>query len=368
VVVIVFAAGCEQDNRLSPAEFLAMEDAGAFGGPATQPATQPADQPFAPWAQKTTYTVGPGDTLKITISGLEQVGLPGTHNVRIDENGQVTLPSIGVAKITGQTLDEVQTTLQKAYSPKYIRETRVTAEVASYRTVEVLVVGEVRTPKAVELRGDKSSVLQAILQAGGPNDFAGSQVMLIPARAPDKPVFFDLDKRDGLVRAARTGLIQDADLLVVDRRNSDTVYVQGLVNTPGAVPLPRGAAVSALQALAAAGGTLLEFEPIEATLMRRKTSGELVRVRLDLQKMLRGKEPDLAMAPGDVLIIPHTLATRVEAYLAKNLILRAGVDYDAIRFEQTSRAIRASNSNSSSLADQLTFPSILPPTGAVGVP
>lgn len=362
VPVFLAAAGCEPDTRISPAEFLAMQDEGLLAEPtATQPTSQPADA--EPWGQKS-YRIGAGDTLRITISGLEQVGLPGTHTVRVEDNGTVVLPSVGAVSVTELTLDEAQSRIQSAYVPRYIRETRVTVEVTTYRTIEVMVLGEVRTPAAVQLRGDRSSVLQALLAAGGPNDAAGSQVMLIPARKPGSAMFFDLGRREGLIRAARTGVLEDADVLVVDRRSNDVVYVQGLVNTPGSVPLPRGATISALQSVAAAGGTLLAFEPVEATLMRRRPTGELVRVKLNLQKMLKGQEPDLALAAGDILIVPHTIATRLEEYAARNLTLRAGVNYDAIQFEQARRAIHAANT-SQSLADSLTLPSITPPSRVV---
>jgi len=328
--VALALTGCQQvDSRITVQEFLALEAAGEAGVEAP-PATQPAvPEPLTP----TAYRVGSGDILTITITGLETIGLPGTYTVRVNEQGRTLLPTIGEVEVAGLTLAEVESKLHKAYVPRYIKETQVTAQIAEsalgtplYQPIDVVVMGEVRTPTTVALRRDKASALQAILAAGGPTDYASGRVVVIPARNPDSPAVFDMSSRADIVRAARPGTVQASDVVVVERRRNDFVYVQGLVNVPGAVPVAPGAKLSVLQAIAASGGPLLAFSPKEGTLIRRRPNGELIRVRLDLQRMVAGEDPDLALAPGDVVSVPHTDATRLEEFLAKSFIFRFGTD------------------------------------------
>jgi protein involved in polysaccharide export with SLBB domain len=233
---------------------------------------------------------------------------------------------VGEIHVTDLTLDQVEEVIHDAYVPKFIRETQVSANIVSYRMIDVIVLGEVRTPAPIELRGDKSSVLQAVLAAGGLTPVADGQVTLLRVQSPDKPVIFDLKSRVDLVRAAQPGTVGNSDVLIVERGANDYVYVQGLVNTPGPILMPQGTQMSVMQAIASAGGTLHAFAPKEVTLMRRQPDGDLIRVRLDLHRLTLGEDPDLALAAGDMVHIPHTAGTRFEEFLAKTLYFRAGVD------------------------------------------
>lgn len=321
------SAGCQPDTRLSVGTFLAMEAAAGRLDQTGMPAatTQPAETTLEPW-NPGPYKIGSGDVLTVNVAGLDAVGLPGSYTLRVNEQGQIGLPSVGQVPVAGMILDEVEKAIQSAYVLRFIQETQVAVEIATYRSIDLIVLGEVRTPAPVELRRDRSSILQALLAAGGPTEFADGRVTWIPSRAPDQTVSLDLSKRADLIRAAKIGMLQDSDVLLVERRSADAVYVAGLVNIPGPVPMPTGSTMSVMQAIGAAGGTLLEYCPNEATLMRRMPNGELVRVKLELNRIKIGEDPDLKLAAGDMLIVPHNTSTRIEEFLAKAFIFRFGLD------------------------------------------
>jgi hypothetical protein len=90
--------------------------------------------------------------------------------------------------------------------------------------------------------------------------------------------------------------------------------------------MPRGASISVSQAIAAAGGTLHAFSPKEATLMRRQSDGGLIRAKLELDRIMQGEDPDVLLAAGDILIVPHTFETRLEEFLARAFVFRFGMD------------------------------------------
>jgi len=324
---VVVETGCRPDTRLSLGTFLAMEEAvgrldqAGVGSPVTQPAS--AD--LEPWYPGP-YQLGPGDVVTVNVAGLDAVGLPGEYTLRVNDTGQVQMPSVGSISVRGMTLDEVEGVIKAAYVPRLIHDTQVAVTITTYRAIDLIVLGEVATPAPIELRYDRSSILQAILAAGGPTEFADGRVTWIPSRDPKAVVVLDLTKRVDLVRAAKVGMIQDSDVLIVERRSTDVVYVAGLVNLPGPMPLPRGSTISVMQAIGAAGGTLLEFCPTEATLMRRRPTGELVRVKLELDRIKSGMDPDITLAAGDILVVPHNANTRMEEFLAKAFIFRFGLD------------------------------------------
>jgi polysaccharide export outer membrane protein len=296
--------------------------------PTTQPAGVAAKVQLPAQAPKPSgpYRVGPGDVLEVTLAGLEEVGLTGALSLRVSEQGTVTMDPVGSIHVADLTLDQVESAIHDAYVPKYIKETQVSANIISYRMIDVIVLGAVQQPTPIELRGDKSSLLHAILAAGGPTEVADGRITLLKVRTPDEPVVYDLNARSDLVRAAQPGTVEHSDVIIVERGTNDYIYVQGLVNTPGPVPMPPRTQMSVLQAIGAAGGTLHAFSPREATLMRRKPDGDLIRVRLDLHALARGEDPDLALAPGDMVYVPHTSGTRFEEFLARTLYFRAGVD------------------------------------------
>jgi protein involved in polysaccharide export with SLBB domain len=201
----------------------------------------------------------------------------------------------------------------------------VTVEVTEYHLMDVMVLGDVARPSTVELRRDRMSVLHALLAAGGPVEFEG-RVTIIPAHDPDDPVRFDLGDAPELAQAAKAGVLKDGDVMIVDRRPQSAVFVLGLVNLPGPVPMPRATSLSVLQALGSAGGTRLEFQPKDATVLRRNPDGTVLRVRLDLQRTMNGDDPDIRLAAGDILLVPHNADTRIEEFIARNLRMGFGLD------------------------------------------
>lgn len=325
-IAAALLGGCE-DHRIPLSAYLADQEAGQVQvGPDGIPTTEPAPPPLEPWSPGP-YKLGPGDVIGVSVSGLEKLGMAAVQQARVTEKGEVILPMVGRVQVGGMPLDEVEAQIKAQYVPKYLKDTDVTAQIVSYQPISVMVMGDVLRlsggAQLIDLRRDKASVLQAVLSSGGAQDYGG-KVTVIPAKDPQHPIQYNLNNRLDLARAARAGSIEEADLVIVDARPNDAVYIQGLVNAPGPIPLPRHARMTILQAIAAAGGTMLAFEPREATLMRHGSSGELVSVKIDLDRVKEGKDPDMALAAGDILLLPHNASTRVEEYIAKSLQFRVG--------------------------------------------
>ena len=84
------------------------------------------------------------------------------------------------------------------------------------------------------------------------------------------------------------------------------VFVQGQVNKPGAFPLEPG--MTALQALADAGGVTKEAAEDSVVLIRRDACGHPTGQRLDLASAVDnpGRGEDASLMPYDVLVVPRS--------------------------------------------------------------
>lgn len=106
------------------------------------------------------YTLGAGDTLRITVFGQENL----SGEFTIEPNGMVSFPLIKEVPAAGMTARELEKTLTSELSPDYVVDARVTVEVINYRDMYIL--GEVQLPGKYDYVPNMT-VLQAVAIAGG---------------------------------------------------------------------------------------------------------------------------------------------------------------------------------------------------------
>ena len=108
----------------------------------------------------TGYRLGSGDKVRITVFG--ENDLSGTFDVATD--GTLALPLIGSVRAGGQTLRELEATVQAKLRDGYLKDPRVSAEVANYRPF--FIIGEVKTPGSYPYV-NHMTVLNAVALGGG---------------------------------------------------------------------------------------------------------------------------------------------------------------------------------------------------------
>ena len=361
LVVLGGGVGCA-DHRVSLEAFQELqreqaETAQAETSAATsQPAdTESIDRHLGP------YKVGPSDVLLVTLTTTDQTGaIPPVLQARVDRDGNVALPLVGPVKIAGMELEDAEAAVQKAFVPNIIRELVAHLSIVTADATRVLVVGAVTIPGLVQLRNTESNLLFAIVQAGGVSELASGQVTLQRLRRPGEEVTLNLTTPEELKAALALNPLEDGDIIKVHAAEPNTIYAGGLVNAPRPLVFAPGVRVTVLQALAAAGGLRTDVFPREATLIRRMPDGEDVQVRLDLNRLTTGKDPNITLAAGDILWVPDTWDTRVQDWINKNIFFRAGVtatagvNYNAtgIEFLNSNAQQRLLNNSGSTLQDQ----------------
>lgn len=293
------------------------------------------------------YTVGTNDVLIITFTGLSEQFAQHRLTVRVHDEGTIMLPMVGKLAVAGLDLKGVEKALYEAHVPAYVKDLGVFVELGGPEATTVVVVGAAGQSGLVSLPRNERNVLYALSHAVGFGPDGSGIVHVKPLR-PDRDVqSYDLTSVNDLRRALLAQPLESGDMIVVEPADPSAIYVTGLVNIPGPIPIPKNGNLSLARTIAAAGGLRDFLNPREATLWRRLANGEQVRVKLSLEDVLAGKTPDLALHPGDILDVPHTAETRFLEWVAANVRLGPfGVTavYDPLA-DRRARILRNDNGN-----------------------
>lgn len=144
------------------------------------------------------YRIGVDDRLQITV--WRNPDLSVTVPVRPD--GKISAPLIGDVQAGGNTPTQVAALIKDKLSA-YIREPNVTVMLTELRSHEFLsrvrVTGAVRTPRSMPYR-QGMTVLDAVLEAGGVNDFAAPNRTKLYRKQKTKTDLMDIDLGDILTK------------------------------------------------------------------------------------------------------------------------------------------------------------------------
>lgn len=301
--------------------------------PVFAPTTSPAKRP---------YLLGPEDVITVSLTGLSGIDTLSEAtevNARIAHDGTINLPLVGAIDVAGYDVVDAEKAIRAAYVPRFVPTLAVGVQIAQFKTTDIVVVGAAQLPGLVYLRRNERDVLHAVAAAGGMAQNASGEVILRRINQPDSEIRLFLRDPAKLRSVLALDPLQSGDVVDVVAAQPNTIFVGGLVNLPGPREFPPGTKVSILQALAASGGVIEDVFPKEGTLIRSMPNGEDVHVKLDLDRLRSGKDPNLQLAAGDILWVPETFGTRTMAFLNQSLFFRAGatVSYNVTGVEYLNR-------------------------------
>jgi len=337
----VCLSGCAQEYRMSMDDFLAMERT-----PPPVEASSSAEVAASVAKSFSPYRVGPGDVIEIRALGGDGKDIYPPFQVRVDREGTIDLPNLDSFRVADMELEDVEDAIKAAYVPNVHRDMVVHVTPISADTTDVLVVGAVTQPGLIPLRRTERNLLFAIVGAGGVSEAASGAATLRRLRDPAAEHTFDLTDPAQLQAALALAPLEHGDIVEVHAAPQNTVFVGGLVQRAGPQPYPVGTEVNVLQVLAAAGGLRTDVNPKEGTLVRRMPDGTDVHVKLDLERLSTGLDPNLTLAAGDIVWVPETFETRLADFINRNVFLRAGisVNYNVSGVEFLNRRSQQSRS------------------------
>lgn len=331
---LIGMTGCGPDPRMSVEQFIELQR--RFEDKAPEPEAAPPDY-SAIDRLLGPYRVGPGDTITVTFSGTDLPFAP-TVTARIDREGNLSLPLVAPIRVAELELEDVDAVIKAAYVPGIVKDLSVHTEVATPETTRVLVVGAVQLPGYTRLRRTERNLVLSVVLAGGVTSDATGRTTLRRLRRPGEEWRFDLTDPEQVRAAMNLEPLENGDMIEVEA-SPRAVFIGGLVNTPGPLLLDPGVEVNLLQAIAAAGGLRTDITPREGTLIRRMPDGSDAMVKINLDKLAAMQSANLKLAAGDVLWVPHTVETRIQDWINRNIFLRAGatVNYNVSGIEFMNR-------------------------------
>ncbi|WP_269501779.1 polysaccharide biosynthesis/export family protein [Burkholderia sp. IMCC1007] len=209
------------------------------------------------------YRIGAGDVLQVTVwdhpelaaaqgaapQGTPRAADPVTGFV-VDPRGNLSFPFAGSVPVAGLTAGAAQARIAAALSRVY-RNPQVTLRVASFRSQQVYIDGEVRTPGAQPVNDVPMTLYEALGRAGGLSQTADQSRMTLVRDGETYSLDLSRMLRQGVNPA--DVVLAAGDLLHVPARSDYGVYVMGEVNKPArAVPL-RDGRLTLSEALSQAG-------------------------------------------------------------------------------------------------------------------
>ncbi len=173
------------------------------------------------------YRVGAQDLLDVTVFGVPDL----SRTVRVNSNGQISLPLVGGVQAGGHTIPELERLIAEALEKTYLQNPQVSVFVKEYTSQRVTLEGALKSPGIYPITG-KTSLLQAIAVAGGLDPLADMKGIVIFRQIQGKKMaaVFDL----GQVQAGRSEdpQVYGDDVIVVEASGSKTALRRFIETIP----------------------------------------------------------------------------------------------------------------------------------------
>ena len=271
-----------------------------FSGPATAsvaaynqtltPTTDPAI--LYPGERDIVLTVGDMISVKLFTDGAY------TNSVRINNDGTVLLPLIGIIHLEGLTVTKAEQLIAETLSADGMyRDPQITLQITEGPNAVVTIVGEAHG--VIPVIGSKR-LLDVLSLAGGLPPTA-SHVLTINRPGVPQPIVVDLGT-DPMRSSLDDIPIFPGDTIVVSRIG--IVYIFGAFGgTAGTVSLNAYTPLTLTEATALSGG--IKWEGRSGDLRIIRTVGDRRTVAVyNIRKVLNGKVPDPILQPNDIVYYP----------------------------------------------------------------
>jgi polysaccharide biosynthesis/export protein len=290
-----------------------------------------------------------GDVLEVSmVTDYERMASTSTP-VRVANDGTIVVPLVGKVGVVGLEVEQAEQLIAaESIARGVYRNPCITLTMKQCRTNKITVVGAVDKPGTVDLPRASSSLLNALVAAGGLTKDADSEVEIRCTDAsnlhPNQPTAGNLHAADrmsnNLIQASyqqeQSGAgplsvikislnsvaagaeklpeLHDGDVVYVAKRTPKPIYVIGLVRKPGEFPFPVNQEIRVLDAIALAGGCSNPLAEDVLVIRRPPGRAEPVRISIGLQAAKQGQD-NVALAPGDTVSVEQTAATAVVDFI-----------------------------------------------------
>lgn len=270
------------------------------------------------------FAIGASDLLDINVLGAPDF----CRQVRVTGSGIINMPFLGKIPVRGLTALQLQEKLEDMLEPDYVKEPQVSVVVKEPYSRMYSVVGAVVKPGQYPM-DHAITLVNAIAKAGGLNFTKVGDIALIERsyrpiqeqtvdsipdaktgeEKPDLRQQIEVNLKKLLFEGNMSYDMQimPGDVINIPVRETTSIYIIGDVNRPGPFDFPVDTGITLSRALAIAGGPTRTSKLGETAFIRQHPDGTIERSTLDLDKILKGKHPDMAMQPNDMIYVPGSV-------------------------------------------------------------
>lgn len=240
-----------------------------------------------------TFELGLGDVVRVEVISDPEM----SASLPVGTDGSVDIPVAGRVKVVGYTLDGAKEQIEAHLRNGYLVNPQVTLSVEKIVSKILKITGGVASPGEYPLTARRFTVSQLLVRAGG----------LIDPSTPTAEIWRDVEgKRQvlvvDLVSLTKGDIAADVDILPGDTLvvpPAQQIFVDGNVQKPGGYVFHDGMTLST--AVAAAGGANGTALTTKVKLIR----GDEQQI-INLRRVLRGRESDVMLKPGDHVYVPES--------------------------------------------------------------
>ena len=276
------------------------------------PSVQQETEGTTPVASATTappeYRVGMGDVLGITVYNMPELD----RIAVVGEKGMLVLSYFShPLEINGKTTQEIgEQVTSELKQLQILLDPQVSVAIIRVESKPVVVGGSVRNPQVLQ-EMQPLTLQQALMLAGGPEQGAGNSVLVTRNDGTGSATSYDLSLSRVLSGTDPKSNIPVMPGDTIQVLPDQKVFVAGDVRTPGAFPIGRGQALTVSKLMALTGGWKATAKPGNAVIVREDPNGQRKTLRLNLQKIMARKVPDVTLEANDLVYVPGSTGKAV---------------------------------------------------------
>ena len=273
------------------------------------------------WLRPSTnlFTLGPGDRIEVELIG-DTNSLTQTF---VCPDGKIYFNVLGGVDVWGRTLTETKQLIE-AQLTNYVRnEPKVSVSLREVESKRVWMLGRVQAPGVYPLHGP-TTLLEGLAVAGGTlsligqrevplstavEELADLQRSFIIRKGQMLPIDFDRLMNHGDL--SQNIYLEPDDFVYLPPATAKDVFVIGAVAQPRSVGYTENLTLAG--AIAGAYGTIHDSYLSHTAIVRGSLSKPQITI-VDFNEIQRGRAPDVALQPHDIVYVPYTPYRYVEKY------------------------------------------------------
>ena len=256
-------------------------------------------------AKRPPVTFRTDDVLTVNVIGIDEYAV----KQRVADDGSIIFPLIGKTQVAGLTTEQLQLSIAAALSAAgMVLDAQVSITVDLRPGEVVSVLGDVVHPGVFPANGNLT-VADYLSQAVGfvessPNaqgsSSAANYTVSLLRPSLSGPVRIPLGPRAADAAWGRIPVFP-GDQIRVDKIG--VIYAVGAFRLQGSYQLKNTGRTTVTQLVALAGGVGFEASGSQTHIVRKTSDGNTL-LALNLPRILKGEDPDVALQPDDILFVP----------------------------------------------------------------